>query len=37
MFFDRYGLMRMPHKPVPGARLLGVGLLLVGVILIQAI
>lgn len=37
VFFDRYGLMRMPHKPVPGARLLGVGLLLVGVILIQAI
>ena len=36
VFFDRWGLMRMPDKPVTGARLLDVGLLLVGVILIHA-
>lgn len=37
VFFDRYGLMRMPTKPVGGARLFGVALLLVGVVLIQAL
>lgn len=37
VFFDRYGLMRMPTKPVTGVRLLGVSLLLVGVVLIQAL
>jgi transporter family-2 protein len=37
VFFDRWGLMRMPAKPVTGVRLLGVGLLLVGVVLIQAL
>lgn len=37
VFFDRWGLMRMPAKPVTGARLFGVGLLLVGVVLIQAV
>jgi transporter family-2 protein len=35
VFFDRWGLMRMPHKPVSGVRLLGVGLLLV--VFIQAL
>lgn len=37
VFFDRWGLMRMLAKPVTGARLLGVGLLLVGVVFIQAL
>lgn len=37
IFFDRWGLMRMPTKPVTGGRLLGVALLLFGVILIQAL
>jgi transporter family-2 protein len=37
VFFDRWGLMRMPAKPVTGARLFGVGLLLIGVVLIQAL
>ena len=36
VFFDRWGLMRMPKKPVGGARLLGVAVLLLGVTLIQA-
>lgn len=36
-FFDRWGLMRMPMKPVGGTRLLGVALLLMGVVLIQAL
>ena len=36
VFFDRWGPMRMTDAPVTGARLLDVGLLLVGVILIQA-
>lgn len=37
VFFDRWGLMRMPTKPVSGTRLLGVALLLLGVVLIQAL
>lgn len=37
VFFDRWGLMRFPTKPVSGARLSGVALLLVGVVLIQAL
>jgi len=37
VFFDRWGLMRVPTKPVSGARLSGVALLLVGVVLIQAL
>ena len=36
VFFDRWGLMRMPTKPVGGVRLLGVAVLLLGVVLIQA-
>ena len=36
VFFDRWGLMRMPTKPVGRARLLGVVVLLLGVVLIQA-
>jgi transporter family-2 protein len=36
VFFDRWGLMRMPTKPVGRARLLGVAVLLLGVVLIQA-
>ena len=36
VFFDRWGLMRMPTRPVTGARLLGVVLLLAGVVLILA-
>jgi transporter family-2 protein len=35
VFFDRYGLMRLPHRPVAAGRLAGVVLLLVGVALIQ--
>jgi transporter family-2 protein len=34
---DRYGLLRLPRRPITGARLLGVGLLLGGVVLIQLI
>ncbi len=37
VFFDRWGLMRLPTKPVSGARLVGVAVLLLGVVLIQAI
>ncbi len=37
VLFDRWGLMRVPTKPVSGARLSGVALLLVGVVLIQAL
>ncbi len=37
VFFDRWGLMCMPTKPVTGPRLFGVALLLIGVVLIQAI
>jgi transporter family-2 protein len=37
VFFDRWGLMRMPTKPVTGGRLFGVALLLLGVVLIQAL
>jgi transporter family-2 protein len=37
LFFDRWGLMRMPTKPVGAARLLGVALLLLGVVLIQVL
>lgn len=36
VFFDRWGLMRLPTKPVSGTRLLGVAVLLLGVVLIQA-
>ena len=36
VFFDRWGLMRMPTRPVTGARLLGVVLLFAGVALILA-
>jgi transporter family-2 protein len=36
VFFDRYGLMRLPQRPVTARRLVGVMLLLVGVALIQA-
>ncbi len=35
VFFDRYGLMRLPRRPVTPHRLAGVALLLVGVGLIQ--
>jgi transporter family-2 protein len=34
---DRYGLLRLPQRPIEGARLLGVALLLTGVVLIQLI
>lgn len=37
VFFDRWGLMRLPAKPVTGVRLFGVALLLAGVILILAL
>lgn len=37
VFFDRWGLMRMPARPVTGVRLSGVALLLIGVVFIQAI
>jgi transporter family-2 protein len=36
VFFDRWGMMRMPTRPVTGARLLGVVLLFAGVVLILA-
>jgi uncharacterized membrane protein YdcZ (DUF606 family) len=36
VFFDRWGLMRMTTRPVTGARLFGVALLFVGVVLILA-
>ncbi len=36
VFFDRWGLMRMPMRPVTGARLVGVVLLFAGVVLILA-
>jgi bacterial/archaeal transporter family-2 protein len=36
VFFDRWGLMRMPTRPVTSARLSGVVLLFVGVVLILA-
>src|SRR3712207_3224943 len=36
IFFDRWGLMRMPTRPVTGVRLLGVVLLFAGVVLILA-
>jgi bacterial/archaeal transporter family-2 protein len=32
---DRYGLLRLPRRPIPPTRLLGVAVLLVGVALIQ--
>jgi transporter family-2 protein len=32
---DRHGLLRLPRRPIPPTRLLGVGLLLAGVALIQ--
>ena len=32
---DRHGLLRLPRRPIPPARLLGVGTLLAGVALIQ--
>jgi bacterial/archaeal transporter family-2 protein len=35
VLFDRYGLLRLPRRPVTTFRLAGVGLLLGGVILIQ--
>jgi transporter family-2 protein len=35
VLFDRYGLMRLPRRPVAPVRLIGVVLLLVGVVLIQ--
>jgi bacterial/archaeal transporter family-2 protein len=31
MFVDRYGLLRLPHRPISGLRFTGVGLLLAGV------
>jgi bacterial/archaeal transporter family-2 protein len=37
VFFDRWGLMRMPQRNVTGGRLFGVALLLLGVVLIQAL
>ncbi|HEX2113652.1 MAG TPA: DMT family transporter [Alphaproteobacteria bacterium] len=36
VFVDRYGLMRLPRRPVSGLRLAGVAALLAGVALIQA-
>ena len=33
---DRYGLLRLPRRPLSAARLGGVALLLAGVVLIQA-
>jgi transporter family-2 protein len=36
VFVDRYGLMRLPQRPVSGLRLAGVAALLLGVALIQA-
>jgi bacterial/archaeal transporter family-2 protein len=35
VFFDRYGLMRLPRRPLTAGRLAGVALLLVGVASIQ--
>jgi transporter family-2 protein len=32
---DQYGLLRLPHRPVTGHRLLGVGVLLAGVAVLQ--
>jgi bacterial/archaeal transporter family-2 protein len=32
---DRHGLLRLPRRPITGPRLLGVGLLLSGVVLIS--
>jgi transporter family-2 protein len=34
-FVDRYGLLRLPRRPIPARRLLGVTTLLAGVALIQ--
>jgi bacterial/archaeal transporter family-2 protein len=35
LLVDRYGLLRLPRRPIPRARLTGVALLLAGVALIQ--
>jgi transporter family-2 protein len=35
VLIDRYGLLRLPRRPVTGARLAGVGVLLAGMALIQ--
>jgi uncharacterized membrane protein YdcZ (DUF606 family) len=35
VFVDRHGLLRLPRRPIPPARLLGVVLLLAGVVLIE--
>jgi bacterial/archaeal transporter family-2 protein len=37
VFFDHWSLMRLPTKPITGVRLLGVSLLLIGIVLIQAL
>lgn len=36
LFVDRYGLLRLPRRPISGVRLAGVATLLAGVALIQA-
>ncbi len=35
MLVDRFGLLRLPRRPIPPLRLAGVGALLTGVVLIQ--
>ena len=36
MFVDRYGLLRLPRRPISNVRLAGVAALLAGVAAIQA-
>ena len=35
VFVDRFGLFRLPRRPISGLRLVAVGALLIGVVLIQ--
>jgi bacterial/archaeal transporter family-2 protein len=37
LLVDRYGLLRLPRRPITGPRMLGVALLLGGVVLIQLV
>jgi transporter family-2 protein len=37
VFVDRYGLLRLPRRPVVASRLAGVAVLLAGVALIQVV
>jgi bacterial/archaeal transporter family-2 protein len=35
LLVDRFGLLRLPRRPIPPLRVAGVSLLLVGVVLVQ--